>query len=82
MSDAKTLTPKGYKPRLIEKRLDNLMESFGCVEINGPKWCGKTWAAQTRCASITKLDEPTEREAAELDPSLALMGDAPHLVDE
>lgn len=82
MSDAKTLTPKGYKPRLIEKRLDNLMESFGCVEINGPKWCGKTWTAQTRCASITKLDEPTEREVAELDPSLALMGDAPHLVDE
>ena len=82
MSDIKTLTPKGYKPRLIESRLDSLMESFGCVEITGPKWCGKTWTARTRCASMTKLDEPTEREAAQIDPALALMGKAPHLVDE
>ena len=58
------------------------MESFGCVEINGPKWCGKTWTARTRCASMTKLDDPAERIAAEMDPSLALMGEAPHLVDE
>lgn len=82
MPSAKNLTPRGYKPRLIEGRLDALMESFGCVEINGPKWCGKTWTARTRCASMTKLDEPAEREAAQMDPSLALMGDTPHLVDE
>ena len=31
---------------------------------------------------MTKLDEPAEREAAQMDPSLALMGDTPHLVDE
>ena len=31
---------------------------------------------------MTKLDDPAEREAAEMDPSLALMGDSPHLVDE
>ena len=82
MSNVKNLTPEGYKPRLIEGRLDALMESFGCVEINGPKWCGKTWTARTRCASMTKLDDPAEREAAQMDPSLALMGEAPHLVDE
>ena len=74
MSDAKKLTPEGYMPRLVENRLDALMDSFGCVEINGPKWCGKTWTARTRCTSMTKLDDPAEREAAELDPSLALMG--------
>ena len=82
MSDTKKLTPEGYMPRLVENRLDALMESFGCVEINGPKWCGKTWTARTRCTSMTKLDDPAEREAAEMDPSLALMGDPPHLVDE
>ena len=82
MSDAKKLTPEGYMPRLVENRLDALMDSFGCVEINGPKWCGKTWTARTRCTSMTKLDDPAEREAAEMDPSLALMGDPPHLVDE
>lgn len=77
-----TLTPKEYKPRLIEKRLDALLEAFGCVEIHGPKWCGKTWTAMTRAASMSKLDEPSEKAAAELDPKLALLGDTPHLVDE
>lgn len=82
MAAKKTLTPKGYQPRLIEGRLDALMAAFGCVEINGPKWCGKTWTAMTRAASMTKLDEPADRQAAEMDPSLALVGDEPHLVDE
>ncbi len=82
MSRAKTLTPEGYKPRLIERRLDALMGAFGCVEVNGPKWCGKTWTAMSRSASMTKLDDPAQREAAELDPTLALLGDSPHLVDE
>ncbi len=58
------------------------MSAFGCVEITGPKWCGKTWTAMTRSASITKLDDPSERKAAEMDPALALVGDKPHLVDE
>ena len=82
MSRAKTLTPEGYKPRLIERRLDALMGAFGCVEVNGPKWCGKTWTAMSRSASMTKLDDPAQREAAELDPTLALLGNPPHLVDE
>ena len=76
------LTPRGYKRRAIEPRLDALMSAFGCVEIVGPKWCGKTWTAMARCESMTRLDDPSEREAAEMDPSLALVGEAPHLVDE
>lgn len=78
----KTLVKAGYRPRLVESRLDTLMEGFGCVEINGAKWCGKTWTALSRAASKTELDRPAEREAAEVDPSLALLGDTPHLVDE
>ncbi len=77
-----SLTPKGYKPRLVENRLSSLMEAFGCVEITGPKWCGKTWMAMSKCESMTPLDSATEREAAELDASLALVGKTPHLVDE
>ena len=76
------LTPPGYRPRLVEKKLDLMMQAFGCVEINGPKWCGKTWTAMTRSCSMVKLDDPAERQAAEIDPKLALMGAAPHLVDE
>ena len=76
------LRPDGYRPRLIEDRLDTLLRAFGCVEINGPKWCGKTWTALSRAASVTRFDDPFERAAVELDPALALVGDAPHLVDE
>ena len=82
MMQTNTLTPEGYLPRLVERKLDALLESFGCVEINGPKWCGKTWTALTRATSVTRLDDPAEREAAEVDPALALIGDVPHLVDE
>lgn len=35
------------------------MGAFGCVEIVGPEWCGKT-----RTASMTKLDDPSERRAS------------------
>lgn len=82
MDAPKRLIQKGYRPRLIEERLDTLMRAFGCVEINGPKWCGKTWTALSRSASVSRLDEPAQRAAAEVDPSLALIGDTPHLVDE
>ena len=76
------LTPKAYRPRLIEAQMDRLLKAFGCVVISGPKWCGKTWTALTRAQSVTKLDIPAEREAALVDPTLALIGDPPHLVDE
>ncbi len=82
MSNDTRLVPEGYKPRMIEDRLDALLRAFGCVEINGPKWCGKTWTAMTRAASMTQLDDPSERRAAEMDPALALAGRTPHLVDE
>ena len=82
MESKDSLTPEGYRPRLVEGRLDALMRAFGCVEISGPKWCGKTWTARTRAASMTQLDDGAERAMAEMDPSLALVGDRPHLVDE
>ena len=36
----------------------------------------------TRAASMTRLDPPSDRDAARLDPSLALICQKPHLVDE
>jgi len=77
-----TLTPKGYRPRLLEGRLTRMMQAFGCVDIVGPRWCGKTWLALSQAASATHLDRREEREAAATAPELALVGDQPHLVDE
>ncbi len=42
------ITPSGYKTRLIEKKLDEYMQVFGAICIEGPKYCGKTWTAKSR----------------------------------
>ena len=36
---------KDYKPRLIDKRLDDFLTAAGAVVVEGPKWCGKTWTS-------------------------------------
>jgi len=50
------LAPEGYKNRLIEKQFDEYMKAFGAVCMEGPKYCGKTWAARSTsfmgCGSI------------------------------
>ena len=31
-----------YKPRIIDYTIDEYLDAFGAVCIEGPKWCGKT----------------------------------------
>lgn len=80
------LTPEGYKKRLVEELLDNYLESFGAVCIEGPKYCGKTWTSRSRAKSASYLGDPANnfqtRTLAELNPSFVLEGEKPHLLDE
>jgi len=76
------LTPLGYIPRLVDREISDLLETFGAVEINGPKWCGKTWTALNHSKSLINLDDADNRILAKTDPLLVLMGDHPHLIDE
>lgn len=76
------LTPLGYRPRIVDGRIDKLLKSFGGLEITGAKWCGKTWTALAHAKSYDSLMEATALDAARTDPNLVLMGDEPHLVDE
>lgn len=78
----KTLTPEGYLPRHVDARLDTLLETFGAVEITGSKWCGKTWTGRAHATSVERLDNREAFERVSLAPELALMGSAPHLIDE
>lgn len=32
-----------YMPRIIDKKVDEYLKTFGAVCIEGPKWCGKPW---------------------------------------
>ena len=77
-----TEKPKTYRPRLVDERLQRLLSTFGAVEIRGTKWCGKSWAALAFGESVVHLDDPNVKTLVEADPSLALQGARPHVVDE
>lgn len=75
-----------YKSRLIDTRIEQYLQAFGAVCIEGPKWCGKTWTSEFHAKSEIKLQDPTgnyqNRRMAEMSPSLVLTGDQPRLIDE
>ena len=77
-----TEKPKTYQPRLVDERLHRLLHTFGAVEIRGTKWCGKSWTALAFGESVVHLDDPNVKALAEADPTLALQGAHPHVVDE
>jgi predicted AAA+ superfamily ATPase len=80
------LTEAGYLPRLLDAQLAEDLRTFGAVAVEGPKWCGKTWACLNQAESVFYLLDPAgghaNRRLAALDPGAALTGAAPHLVDE
>jgi len=75
-----------YKPRLIDRTIDEFLETFGAICIEGPKWCGKTWTSSYHSNSEIMLGNPEgnfqNRQLAEMSPSLVLEGEAPRLIDE
>ncbi|MDR2196507.1 MAG: DUF4143 domain-containing protein [Coriobacteriales bacterium] len=71
-----------YRSRLLDGPIDRLLGVFGAVQIDGPKYCGKTWTAQAHANSEIRLDSKEGRALAQADPNVALKGDPPRLVDE
>ncbi|MDR2197415.1 MAG: DUF4143 domain-containing protein [Coriobacteriales bacterium] len=75
-----------YRPRIADSQIARCLNLFGAVLIEGPKWCGKTWAARNASASEFSVADPEgnfrNREIALLNPQAALEGSRPHLVDE
>lgn len=74
--------PDRYKSRIADGRIRHLLRLFGGVEIRGTKWCGKTWAAMAAAESVIHLDNPNMKTLVSVDPSLAIAGDQPHVIDE
>lgn len=77
---------KEYKQRLIDKNVENYLDAFGALLIEGPKWCGKTWTAEHHCNSTFYLEDPRNsfqnRRLAEIALEDTLEGDIPRLIDE
>jgi predicted AAA+ superfamily ATPase len=67
---------------LIDGEVRELLEAFGAVEIDGAKWCGKTWLALNHACSAIHLDDDEAQALTNADPKLALQGAQPRLIDE
>lgn len=83
---AKKMDIDGYKPRVIDARLEAYLRIFGAVCVEGPKWCGKTWTSCKHAASEFLVAPPEKnfqnRKLLEIDINAAFAGDPPHLIDE
>lgn len=75
-----------YKQRIIDGQVEQYLNNFGAVCIEGPKWCGKTWTSSYHSKSEILIGDPANnfqnRQLAEIAPSLVLEGAIPHLIDE
>ncbi len=75
-----------YKPRVVDSQINEYLEIFGAVCIEGPKWCGKTWSSAFHSKSEFYISDPAgnfqNRRLAELSPTIVLQGERPRLIDE
>lgn len=76
------LKPNNYIPRLIDKKIEDLLEVSGAISIEGPKWCGKTYTSLTHASSMVNMDDDETRQRYSLNPDLVLNEVKPELIDE
>ena len=77
-----SLRKEEYIDRLVDKKIKEYLEIFGAISIEGPKWCGKTWASLNYANSMVLLDEDEIKEKAKLSLDLILDEERPELIDE
>lgn len=84
--EVKNMNYEKYRPRLIDRKVEEHLASFGAVCIEGAKWCGKTWTSNHHCKSKIFIGDPAgnfqNRKLAELNPELVLSGENPRMIDE
>ena len=75
-----------YFKRTADSLLQDYLDAFGAVLIEGPKWCGKTTTATQMAQSVLRMQDIDMRDeylqTAATKPSLLLKGDTPRLIDE
>lgn len=80
---AATLTPGGYRPRVADAQIASCLDSAGAVLVEGPKGCGKTWAALRQSRSVVHFDgDAMARRLVAVSPEAVLEGESPRLLDE
>ena len=80
------MNAQNYMPRIIDRKIEEYLQVFGAVCVEGPKWCGKTWTSSYHSRSRIFIGDPAgnfqNRQLAEMSPSLVLEGETPRLIDE
>ena len=78
---------ENYKERIADKKIEHYLKLFGAICIEGPKYCGKTWAGRYHSNSEILLHKTTGEtsnnvELAKISPNIILEGQKPRLIDE
>lgn len=75
-----------YIPRVADDLLRWKLKTSGAVQIEGPKWCGKTSTGEQCANSVVFLQDPDAGPSllalADSKPSVILDGATPRLIDE
>ena len=74
---------KKYKRRIVDEKIETYLKLFGAICIEGPKYCGKTWAGRYHCNSEVLLHKTTGEtsnnvQLAKMSPSIILEGEKPN----
>ena len=81
-----SLTKENYTERLVDSEIDVLLDMFGAISIEGPKYCGKKWTAFNHANSsvlLTKSDNPnSDYQRAKISRELIYKDEYPELLDE
>ncbi len=72
-----------YRPRVVDRELEDRLRAIGAVLIEGPKACGKTETATQKATTTFRLDvDLASRNAATYAPEVLLDSPGPVLLDE
>ena len=72
----------GYIPRIVDRRLDEMLAGLPAVALEGPRAVGKTETALRRARTVHRLDDEQHLELLHGDPSRLTEGEPPVLIDE
>ena len=75
--------PGAYIPRLVDRRLSDLLTAVPAVELRGPRGCGKTTTAERHARTCFYLDDPNDADLLRRDARASFeASEPPILIDE
>ena len=78
-----TLTPEGYRSRVVHGDMRAALAASAAVVVEGPRGCGKTWTSRRFARSEVLFEQDASaRLASAVTPSVVLDGPPPRLLDE